>query len=97
MAAQAQPPEITPTKDDLIAQDLLVDDERIQLARGRRLKKPKGVVKQSRILWEYLIPVIGFHLLIPLAFIPYFFSWWGLLWLPVGNYFFTSLGIGAGS
>ena len=37
-----------------------------------------------------------FHLLIPLAFLPYFFSWWGLLWLPIGNYIFCSMGIGAG-
>jgi stearoyl-CoA desaturase (delta-9 desaturase) len=61
-----------------------------------RVPHPRMVDGQSRILWEYVLPVIGFHLLIPLAFIPYFFSWWGLLFLPVGNYLFCSMGIGAG-
>lgn len=61
-----------------------------------RLPRPRMVDRQSRILWEYLIPVVIFHLMIPLAFLPQVFSWWGLLLLPVGNYVFTSLGIGAG-
>ena len=61
-----------------------------------RLPTPEKVDAQSRILWEYVIPVIAFHLLLPLAFFSYFFSWWGLLFLPVGNYIFTSMGIGAG-
>jgi stearoyl-CoA desaturase (delta-9 desaturase) len=62
----------------------------------RPIPRPDGVNKRSKILWEYVIPVVAFHLLLPLAFLPYFFSWWGLLWLPLGNYLFTSLGIGAG-
>jgi stearoyl-CoA desaturase (delta-9 desaturase) len=61
-----------------------------------RVPKPAMVDSQSRILWEYVIPVIAMHLLIPVAFLSYFFSWWGVLFLPIGNYLFTSLGIGAG-
>ncbi len=61
-----------------------------------RVPKPEKVDANSRILWEYVLPVIAFHLVIPVAFFSYFFSWWGLLFLPVGNYIFTSLGIGAG-
>lgn len=49
-----------------------------------------------RIKWLYASVVLAFHVLLPLAFLPYFFSWYGLLWLPVGNYLFCSLGIGAG-
>lgn len=60
------------------------------------VSKPEMVDGKSRVLWEYVIPVIIFHLMIPLAFFSYFFSWWGLLFLPIGNYIFTSLGIGAG-
>ena len=60
------------------------------------IPKPVGVDKKSRILWEYVIPVAFFHLLIPVAFLSYFFSWWGVLFLPIGNYIFTSMGIGAG-
>lgn len=77
------------------AQDVLVETAPITKG-AERLPKPKMVDGQSRILWEYLIPVILFHLLIPLAFLPYFFSWWGLLFLPIGNFIFTSLGIGGG-
>src|SRR5262249_18888892 len=46
--------------------------------------------------WPYLSAVIVFHLLLPLIFIPWLFSWTGLLLIPLGNYVFTSLGIGAG-
>lgn len=62
----------------------------------KRLPYPEKVDRHSRILWEYLIPVAMFHLMIPLAFLPSLFSWWGVLFLPIGNYLFTSLGIGAG-
>ena len=61
-----------------------------------RTPLPAGVNGQSRVLWEYLIPVVIFHLMIPLAFLPSLFSWWGVLFLPVGNFLFTSMGIGAG-
>lgn len=61
-----------------------------------RVARPDGVNARSRILWEYLVPVLAFHLTIPLAFTTYFFSWWGVLFLPIGNYIFTSIGIGAG-
>ncbi len=61
-----------------------------------RLPRPAMVDGQSRWLWAYIVPITVFHLLIPLAFLPYYFSWWGLLFLPVGNFFFTSMGIGAG-
>lgn len=75
--------------EDDIAKDILVEEGAL-----KRVPKPVGVT--NRVLWEYVIPVIFFHLLIPLAFLPYMFSWWGVVWLLVGNYIFTSLGIGAG-
>ena len=62
----------------------------------RPIPRPPKVDAQSRIIWPYILGVGFFHLLIPLAFLPFFFSWWGVLWLPVGNYIFCSLGIGAG-
>jgi fatty-acid desaturase len=51
---------------------------------------------RGRILWGYLSAVVAFHLLLPLAFVPWLFSWTGLLLIPLGNYVFCSLGIGAG-
>lgn len=96
MATTTPPTQPDLTEDDRIAQDILVDDEETVLAEGARLPKPQGVDGNSRLLWEYVGPVVFFHLLIPVAFLPYFFSWWGVAWLFVGNYLFTSLGIGAG-
>jgi stearoyl-CoA desaturase (delta-9 desaturase) len=82
---------------DRIAQDLLADEhEAVQRGRRSTIPKPKLVDKQSRIIWENLIPIIVFHLLIPLAFLPYVFSWWGVLAMPALNYIFGSLGISAG-
>jgi stearoyl-CoA desaturase (delta-9 desaturase) len=52
--------------------------------------------QRGRILWAYLTMVILFHLLLGLAFVPWLFTWTGLLLIPIGNYFFCSLGIGAG-
>lgn len=80
------------------ATDILVETEAYVPSQSNRMPKPKGVNAQSKILWEYVIPVVGFHCLIPLTFIyyDYIFSWWGVAWLFVGNYIFTSLGIGAG-
>jgi fatty-acid desaturase len=76
--------------------ELITTDEPKTTLRGRRIPRPELVDNESRIVWPYVIGVILFHLLIPLAFLPYVFSWWGLLWLPVGNYIFCSMGIGAG-
>ena len=76
---------------DAIAKDLHVGTG----TKGKRVPKPEKVDGSSRILWEYVIPVVAFHLLIPVAFFSYF-SWWGLAFLPIGNYIFTSMGIGAG-
>lgn len=70
--------------------------ERAKRQPFQKVSKPAMVDKQSRVMWEYVIPVIVFHLVIPFAFFSYFFTWWGVLFLPVGNYIFTSLGIGAG-
>ena len=73
-----------------------LDELILDTALSRRIGRPPLVDGQSRIIWPYVIGVIGFHMLLPLAWLPYFFSWWGLAWLPVGNYIFCSMGIGAG-
>lgn len=73
------------------AKDLIVETDKV----SGRLPKPEMVDEKSKWLWEYIIPVVVFHLLIPVALFSYF-TWWGVLFLFVGNYFFTSMGIGAG-
>lgn len=57
-----------------------------------RLEKP-DTVAGNRVMWPYLLVIGSFHLLLPLAFVPGFFSWWYLLLLIPGNYIFGSLGI----
>ena len=64
-------------------------------ARARGIALPETVDRHS-ILWPYLLGVVTFHLMLPLAFVPWLFSWTGLLMIPLGNYVFCSLGIGAG-
>ena len=91
MSTTAKPP--VETDKPSAASD--VDSDKGQ-QRPHRLPHPEKVDKQSQIIWTYMLGVIIFHLLIPVAFLPYFFSWWGLLWLPIGNYLFCSVGIGAG-
>ena len=86
--------------DNLTATDKQAKDIHVhQSAELGRVPKPESVDKNSRILWEYLIPVIVFHIAAPIALAVYFsylWSWWGLLFVPIGNYIFTSMGIGAG-
>lgn len=47
----------------------------------------------GKIVWRYLIPITIIHLLAMLAFVPYFFSWTGLILGFIGITFFGSLGI----
>jgi stearoyl-CoA desaturase (delta-9 desaturase) len=60
-----------------------------------KLPWPETVDRHS-VLWGYATFVVLFHLLLPLAFVPWLFSWTGLILVPLGNYVFCSLGIGAG-
>jgi stearoyl-CoA desaturase (delta-9 desaturase) len=62
---------------------------------GDPIARPETAAR-GRVLWPYALTVLGFHLLLPLACVPWLFSWTGLLLIPVGNYLFCSLGIGAG-
>jgi stearoyl-CoA desaturase (delta-9 desaturase) len=56
---------------------------------------PEGC-RDHRPIWIYIIGMGGLHLLMPLVFVPWLFSWTGLASVFIGNYLFCSLGIGAG-
>ncbi|MEX2137714.1 MAG: fatty acid desaturase [Pirellulales bacterium] len=60
-----------------------------------RISRPE-TTWPKRVIWGYVIAVVVFHLLLPLAFVPWLFSWTGVILVPLGNYLFCSLGIGAG-
>jgi len=50
------------------------------------LPRPNGVL--DRILWTYALPILAFHLLALLAFVPSLFSWAGLVVMVVGVHVF---------
>jgi fatty-acid desaturase len=57
-----------------------------------RLPLPASVCK-SKILWPYFLGIVGFHLLALLAFVPWLFSWAGVVLALGGLYVFGTLGI----
>jgi sn-1 stearoyl-lipid 9-desaturase len=57
-----------------------------------RLSLP-ATVTPIRIDWVFALGLIGFHLAAMLVFLPYFFSWTGVLLVPLGYYVFGTLGI----
>jgi stearoyl-CoA desaturase (delta-9 desaturase) len=57
-----------------------------------KLRLPE-TVDRHKILWTYLISIVVVHLLSLLAFVPYFFSWTGVVLAIAGLYVFGTLGI----
>jgi fatty-acid desaturase len=52
-----------------------------------RLTPPKATVP-NRVRWEYAVPILGLHLLALLAFVPWFFSWTGVIVMILGVHVF---------
>lgn len=50
-------------------------------------------VQKDKILWPYFIGIVGIHLLALLAFVPWLFSWTGVILAVCGLYVFGTLGI----
>lgn len=70
-------------------------DVTTESAAATSLPLPTGVTRsRHKIIWTYLLTLIAFHAMLPLAFVPWFFSWTGLALIPIGNYLFCSIGIG---
>lgn len=57
----------------------------------RTLTPPAGT--QRRIAWQYAAPIAVLHLLCVLAFVPWLFSWTGLVLCLVGIYAYGGIGI----
>jgi len=68
------------------------------LAANPRLPAPRGIMSEQpwEIDWGYAAGVLIFHLLALLAFFPWFFSWTGVLLVPLGIYAFGTVGICVG-
>jgi fatty-acid desaturase len=61
------------------------------LALPQPFTRPDSVT--NRIVWRYLVPIVTVHLLALSVFLPWLFSWTGVVLLVVGIYFYGGLGI----
>jgi fatty-acid desaturase len=55
------------------------------------LERPKAVT--SRIVWRYAVPIATMHVLALVVFLPWLFSWTGVVLLVLGIYFYGGVGI----
>jgi stearoyl-CoA desaturase (delta-9 desaturase) len=65
------------------------------VSRSRRIPTPVGT-RPRRIVWRETIIIGGFHMLAPLAFLPWLFSWTGVASAILGCFVFGCLGISLG-
>ena len=56
---------------------------------SNRLPKPEGV-REGRIAWNYAIAIVGIHVLALAAFVPWTFSWSGVILMLIGTHVFGS-------
>src|ERR1700726_4512713 len=49
-----------------------------------------------RVKWRYASPILSIHLIAALAFVPWFFSWTGVVLAVLGCYVFGTLGMNIG-
>ena len=63
----------------------------VNSAATRVLERPASI--SGRIVWRYAIPITVIHLLALLAFVPWLFSWTGLILALIGTYVYGGLGI----
>ncbi len=86
------PNDLAPEPDEASAPQMAPAPTRHTNGKPERIPRPQGVI--DKIVWPYAIAFVLFHLALPLAFVPWLFSWTGLLLIPIGNYVFCSTGIG---
>src|SRR6185437_2347109 len=55
-----------------------------------------AIAVESRVRWDYVVPILSLHLLALLAFVPWLFSWTGLIAFVLGVNFFGQLGVPIG-
>ena len=53
-------------------------------------------IDRGRVRWDYLVPILGMHLLALFALVPWFFSWTGVLSFVLGVNVFGQLGVPIG-
>jgi fatty-acid desaturase len=72
--------------------ELLGAEASVPAACSARLSPPVAV-RSHRLLWVPTLAIVGFHLAALLAFVPWFFSWTGVLLAILGVFLCGSLGI----
>jgi len=51
---------------------------------------------QGKIVWRYAVPITVIHVLALLVFVPWLFSWTGIILVIIGLYFYGSFGVNMG-
>lgn len=76
-----------------VATDKVIVDPPIERARKGRhsLNRPSGLTGET--IWMYILAIGLFHVVALLAFVPWFFTWTGLIVMLVGVHFFGDIGI----
>ena len=86
--------ETVPTRDPVDVQDR--HDQRPathqQPRGGRQIARP--VTVGNRVLLIYSMAFVVYHAALPLVFVPWLFSWSGLLLVPVLHFVFDWVGVG---
>jgi fatty-acid desaturase len=62
---------------------------------SNRLAPPRSV-KRATLRWDYVLPIVSFHVLALLAFVPWLFSWTGVVLFVLGINVFGQLGVPIG-
>lgn len=83
------------TSNNLLAGEVTGEEEKLPGIDPQRIPYPESATP-LKIYWTYLIPLTLLHCLALLAFIPYFFSWSGLIVGVAGHFVFGMLGITVG-
>ncbi len=74
------------------SQERSEDPGRDDPCRDKHILRPSGV--GNHLILTYIIPFILFHAAAPLLFVPWLFSWSGLLLIPILHFVFDWCGIG---
>jgi fatty-acid desaturase len=68
--------------------------EPVKVAKTTRKQIARPATVGNRVILSYLIPFVLYHAALPLALVPWLFSWSGLLLIPILHFVFDWVGVG---
>ena len=70
-----------------------IDADTTRVPSGNPVQDAPVPAARRQIIWHYVIPFVGYHLAAALAFVPWFFSWTGVVLAILGYFLIGALGI----